>query len=47
MGVVVVTPTVLYGCEAWAMSAKTRKMIHLLDMMFLQTIAGVKYVHVV
>lgn len=36
-----VTPTIVYGCEAWTLCAKTRKRIDVLDMIYPPTIAAV------
>ena len=39
----IVVPTVMYGCEAWALNAKERKKLEVLEMKCLRTIAGVRW----
>jgi len=39
----IVVPSVLYGCEAWALNAWSRKRIEVLEMKCLRTITGVRW----
>jgi len=39
----IVVPSVLYGCEAWALNAWSRKRIKVLEIKCLRTITGVRW----
>ncbi len=39
----IVVPTVLYGCESWALNAEERKRIEVMEMRCLRTICGVRW----